>query len=175
LLVGFLRSGAYVDGLLFIIFSFWILYHLDNKNRSEDQLAIQTCLILITHLHAQPIILFTSSQSLSEGLSWAPLLKQLAKRKLFTLRVFDEAHTIPLHGCCFDASLLKCARVCHPYLRVLTMSASFWLEEQAKFSSIMLVKPTHIFWGPMACRGILFRVSVLGILQALCLMKWLYT
>jgi hypothetical protein len=42
------------------------------------------------------------------------------------------------------------------------MSDSFGLEEQSKFSSIMSAKPTHVFWGPMAHRGIIFCVSVLG-------------
>jgi hypothetical protein len=42
------------------------------------------------------------------------------------------------------------------------MSASFRVDEQTKFASIMSVKPTNIIWGPMAWRGILFRVSMLG-------------
>jgi hypothetical protein len=50
----------------------------------------------------------------------------------------------------------------NPSLCVLGMSASFRLEEQSKFSAIMAVKPTHIFWGPMDRRGILFLVSVNG-------------
>jgi hypothetical protein len=42
------------------------------------------------------------------------------------------------------------------------MSASFRLDEQSKFSAIMLVKSTHIYWGLMAHLGILFLVSVNG-------------
>jgi superfamily II DNA helicase RecQ len=75
-------------------------YHLD-KNRGDNQVAIQKRLLSITQLHAQSIILFTLPQSLKEGSSWAPLLKRLSKRQLFTLLVFDEAHTVPLHGCSF--------------------------------------------------------------------------
>jgi hypothetical protein len=36
------------------------------------------------------------------------------------------------------------------------------VDDQAKFASIMLVKPTDIIWGPMTRRDILFWVSVLG-------------
>jgi hypothetical protein len=50
----------------------------------------------------------------------------------------------------------------NPSIRVLAMSASFRVDEQSKFASIMLVKPTNIIWGPMARRGILFHFSVLG-------------
>jgi superfamily II DNA helicase RecQ len=97
------------------------------------------------------------------------LLNRLAKRKLFTLLVLDEAHTIPLHGCLFrrefiemqTKGVLKNVFNSHPL-------ASFCLEEQAKFSLIIMsVKPTHIYWGPMARRGIVFRVSVLGDLATL--------
>jgi hypothetical protein len=42
------------------------------------------------------------------------------------------------------------------------MSASFCLEEQSKFSAIMSVKSTHVYWGSMARHGILFLVSVNG-------------
>jgi superfamily II DNA helicase RecQ len=75
-------------------------YHLD-KNRGEDQLAIQTRLLSITQQNAQSIILFASPQSLKEQSSWAPLLKRLCQMELFTLLVCDEAHTIPLNGCSF--------------------------------------------------------------------------
>jgi superfamily II DNA helicase RecQ len=143
-------------------------YHLD-ENRGNDQVAIQTRLLSITQVHAQSIILFTSPQSLKEGSSWAPLLKRLSKRQLFTLLVFDEAHTIPLHGRSFRREfiemrkgVLKYVFRCHPNLRVLAMSASFRLEDQTKFSSIMSVKPTQVLWGPMSRRGILLCVSVLG-------------
>jgi superfamily II DNA helicase RecQ len=143
-------------------------YHLD-ENRGNDQVAIQTRLLSITQVHAQSIILFTSPQSLKEGSSWAPLLKCWWKRQLFTLLVFDEAHTIPLHGRSFRREfiemrkgVLKYVFRCHPNLRVLAMSASFRLEDQTKFSSIMSVKPTQVLWGPMSRRGILLCVSVLG-------------
>jgi superfamily II DNA helicase RecQ len=87
-------------------------YHLD-ENRGEDQLAIQTRLLSITHLHHQSIILFTLPQSLKEGSSWAPLLKRLAKKKLFTLLVLDEAHTIPVYMVArVGKNLLTCGRVC---------------------------------------------------------------
>jgi hypothetical protein len=51
----------------------------------------------------------------------------------------------------------------NPSLRVLAMSASFRQDEQAKFASIMSVEPTAIMWGSMARRGIIFDVSVLGV------------
>jgi hypothetical protein len=52
----------------------------------------------------------------------------------------------------------------NPSLWVLAMSASFCVEEQSKFSSIMPVQPTNVCWGPaMAPHGITFDVSVLGI------------
>jgi superfamily II DNA helicase RecQ len=72
-------------------------YHLD-ENRGDDQVALQQRLLTITHLRAQSIILYASPQSLKEGSSWSPLLKCLSGRKLFTLLVCDEAHTVPLHG-----------------------------------------------------------------------------
>jgi superfamily II DNA helicase RecQ len=143
-------------------------FHLD-ENRGEDQLAIQRRLLAITHLKAQSIILFASPQSLRHGSSWAPLLNILAKRKLFTLLVCDEAHTVPLQGRSFRREfvdmrkgVLKQVFQSNPYLRVLAMSASFRLDEQHKFSSIMRIKPTHTMWGSMARRGILFLVSVSG-------------
>jgi superfamily II DNA helicase RecQ len=143
-------------------------YHLD-ENRGEDQLAIQRRLLSITYRRAQSIILFASPQSLREGSSWAPLLQKLAERKLFTLLVCDEAHTIPLHGRSFRKEfiemrkgVLKSVFLSNPSLPVLAMSASFRLDEQSKFASIMSVTPTHIQWGPMARRGISFCVSVLG-------------
>jgi hypothetical protein len=68
-------------------------YHLD-KNRGNIQMAIQTCLQSITQQCSQSIILFTSPQSLKRGLSWAPLLKCLAKRKLFTLLVCNEVSSL---------------------------------------------------------------------------------
>jgi superfamily II DNA helicase RecQ len=58
--------------------------------------------------------------------------------------------------------VLKSVFLSNPSLPVLAMSASFRLDEQTQFSSIMSVKSTHIHWGPMARRGISFCVSVLG-------------
>jgi hypothetical protein len=49
----------------------------------------------------------------------------------------------------------------NPSIFVLAMSASFRVDDQSKFASILLVKPTDIIWGLMARRGILFCVSVL--------------
>jgi superfamily II DNA helicase RecQ len=143
-------------------------FHLD-ENRGEDQLAIQRRLLSITQRHAQTIILFASPQSLKEGSSWAPLLKCLSQRQLFTLLVCDEAHTVPLQGRSFRREfiemrkgVLKYIFNLHPSLRVLAMSASFRIEEQSQFSAIMSVKSTHVYWGSMARRGILFLVSVNG-------------
>jgi hypothetical protein len=143
-------------------------YHLD-ENRGDDQVAIQTRLLSITQRRSQSIILFTSPQSLKEGSSWAPLLKCLAKRNLFSLLVCDEAHTVPLHGRSFwrefiemRKGVLKSVFHYNPSLCVLAMLASFCSEEQNKFSSIMSVTPTHVYWGSMARRGIFFCVSVLG-------------
>jgi superfamily II DNA helicase RecQ len=143
-------------------------YHLD-KNRGEDMLAIQRRLLSITVLRHQSIILFASPQSLKGGSSWAPLLQKLAERKLFTLLVCDEAHTIPLHGRSFRREfvqmrkgVLKTVFLSNPSIRVLAMSASFRVDEQSKFASIMSLKPTDIIWGSMARRGILFRISIMG-------------
>jgi superfamily II DNA helicase RecQ len=93
----------------------------------------------------------------------------LAERKLYTLLVCDEAHTIPLHGHSFHQEfvqirkgVLKAMFLSNPSICVLAMSASFQFNEQSKFASIMLVKPTNIIWGPVARRGILFHVSILG-------------
>jgi hypothetical protein len=59
--------------------------------------------------------------------------------------------------------VLKSVFKYNPSLRVLAMPAYFCLDEQSKFSSIMLlVTPTHVHWGCMACHGMLFHVSVLG-------------
>jgi superfamily II DNA helicase RecQ len=144
-------------------------YHLD-ENRGEDHLAIQRRLLTINVRKAQSIVLFASPQSLKEGSSWAPLLVKLAERKLFTLLVVDEAHTVPLHGRSFRREfiemrkgVLKHVFQSNPTLRVLAMSASFRQDEQAKFASIMSVEPTAIMWGSMARRGIIFDVSVLGV------------
>jgi superfamily II DNA helicase RecQ len=89
--------------------------------------------------------------------------------KLFTLLVCDEAHTVPLHGRSFRKEfiemrkgVLKHVFNSNPSLRVLAMSASFRAKEQSKFCSIMAVTPTHVYWGPMDRRGILFLVSVNG-------------
>jgi superfamily II DNA helicase RecQ len=143
-------------------------YHLD-ENRGEDQLALQRRLLSITNRQSQSIILFASPQSLKHGSSWSPLLKILAQRKLFTLLVCDEAHTIPLHGRSFRRKFVEMRRgaLKHVFnsnssLRVLAMSASFRVPEQNQFSSIMSVQPTHICWGSMARRGILFKTSVNG-------------
>jgi superfamily II DNA helicase RecQ len=126
-------------------------YHLD-KNCGEDQLAIQQRLLSIAYLRVQYIILFASPQSLKEGSVWAPLLKKLDERKLFTLLVCDEAHIVPLHGrssFCREfvemcKGILKYIFNLNSSLRVLAMSASFCLDEQTKFVSIMSVKPTNV-------------------------------
>jgi hypothetical protein len=53
--------------------------------------------------------------------------------------------------------MCKGVEVClQPIPTLPSMSASFCLEEQAKFSPI---------WGPMARRGIIFDVSVLGVVS----------
>jgi superfamily II DNA helicase RecQ len=118
------------------------VYHLE-ENRDDDQVAIQTRLLSITQRLSQSIILFTSPQSLKEGSLWAPLLKCLAKQKLFTLLVCDEAHTVPLHGRSFwrefiemRKGVLKSVFHYNPSLCVLAMSASFRSEEQNKFLSM---------------------------------------
>jgi hypothetical protein len=49
-------------------------------------------------------------------------------------------------------------------LHVLALSASFCLEEQSKFLSIMLDQPSD--WGPMARCSIIFDVSVLDIVAS---------
>jgi superfamily II DNA helicase RecQ len=112
------------------------VFHLD-ENRRDDQLVIQQRLLSITHHHAQAIILFTSPQSLEEGLSWAPLLKCLSERKLFPLLVYDKAHTVPLHGCSFQRKFIEMRKGVLKYvfhfnpspLHVRAMSASFCLED----------------------------------------------
>ena len=59
--------------------------------------------------------------------------------------------------------VLKYVFQSNPSLRVLAMSASFCRDEQQKFASIVSVQPTEIMWGSMARRGIIFDVSVLGV------------
>jgi hypothetical protein len=75
-------------------------------------------------------------------------------------------------GAPFNASLLKNAqgRVkvffnSNFFLCALAMSSSFCFEEQANVLSIMSVQPTEIFWGPMDCPGIIFDVSMLGVVM----------
>jgi hypothetical protein len=68
--------------------------------------------------------------------------------------------------------VLKAVFLSNPSICVLAMLASFQVDEQSKFASIMLVKPINIIWGPMARRGILFLVSFLGDLSlSQCLIK----
>jgi hypothetical protein len=93
----------------------------------------------------------------------------LSQQKLFTLLVCDKAHTIPLHRCSFRRDFIKMRKdvlkfvfTSNPSLCVLSMSASFCLQDQSKYSSIMSVKPAHMFWGPMDCRGIILVVSMNG-------------
>jgi hypothetical protein len=46
--------------------------------------------------------------------------------------------------------VLKLVFLSNPSIRVLAMSASFRVDGQSKFASIMLLKPTDIIWGSMA-------------------------
>jgi hypothetical protein len=60
---------------------------------------------------------------------------------------------------------LKAVFLSNRSIHVLAMLASFLVNEQSKFASIMPVKPTNIIWGLMARCGILFRISILGCLS----------
>jgi hypothetical protein len=121
-------------------------------------LTIQWRLLSINIHKAQLIVLlFASPQSLKEGSLWAPLLLKLERKLCTLLLVVDEAQTVPLHGRSFRRlfiemckGVLKYVFQANPSLRVLAMYASFCLEEQAKFASIISVQPTEIMWGSIA-------------------------
>jgi hypothetical protein len=58
--------------------------------------------------------------------------------------------------------VLKPVFLSSPTIPVLVMSASFRLDKQSKFGSIMAVRPTHVHWGPMDWRSIAFCMTVAG-------------
>jgi hypothetical protein len=83
--------------------------------------------------------------------------------------VCNKAHTIPLHGQWFrqefvdmQKGVLKSVFLFNPTIPVLAMLASFRLDEQSKFGSIIAVRPTHVHWGPMDWRGIAFCMTIAG-------------